>query len=259
MQTHSTFLHGFLRTPSDAQLILTDDLYDELWAPHLWDYPFPNPSPGFEDWVENFYQTYSDLHTLGSSLKQRILVGYSMGGRLALQVFKKNPGFWNQLILISANTGFEDVWRPTENFSLFPERQTRIEADHEWAKKFLHLDKEMLLEQWNQREIFNTQISQDHLPLPPRDKLAKALTHWSLAYQENMRSLILEHSKKIISFVGENDFKYRKLWEPLQKKSQDLTLKIIPQASHRIFVDNPVALRESIHSLKGRICVNTLL
>ncbi|MCP5492826.1 MAG: alpha/beta fold hydrolase, partial [Chlamydiales bacterium] len=79
-----TFLHGFLGCPQD-------------WNTLTADFPHPFTSPSLEDIKV----------TEGS-----ILVGYSMGGRIALSLAAEAPDKFAALILIGANPGIPDEQKP---------------------------------------------------------------------------------------------------------------------------------------------------
>ena len=252
------FLHGFLGSPKDTQFLFPERLSKNVIAVNLMDSDFQSQAPGFENWVKTFYKIYdnfdnTNLHPIRESGPRR-LIGYSLGGRLALHLLKARPDFWDQVILISANTGFDDSWQNNQdnsisNFLNFPERQQRWKDDQKWAEKFLTLEFTDIWNQWNQQSFFKHSVNthrENELQQFDRKVLAHILIHWSLAFQCNMRPTILENSSKIISILGSEDLKYRNLWEPLCEQSKKLTLKIIPKAAHRIFLDNPIALKSAL-------------
>lgn len=246
------FLHGFWGLPSDAPLILPQELLRSCEAPNLFASENHQEEFGFSRWVDTFY----DQNNF-SKETQNVLVGYSMGGRLALHLLEKNQQVWSRVILISTNTGFDDDWISGKDFSNYPERQQRLPLDQTWSHKFLAENPQKLWEEWNNQSFFKTKSQNGHqAPLRfsndeilPRTQLAHAMTHWSLAYQKNMRPIILKNASKIISILGEEDSKYRALWEPLASQDKNLTLKLIPNAAHRIFMDQQKALKDYLEHL----------
>ena len=81
-------------------------------------------------------------------LPQFHLVGYSMGGRIALQKFKDKA---LTLTLLSTHPGLKDA----------EERDARRESDAVWAKKLLHLPIDEFLKQWYDQPIFKPFINRD--------------------------------------------------------------------------------------------------
>ena len=75
--------------------------------------------------------------------KSRALLGYSMGGRLALHALLEDSNPWQAAIIISAHPGLEDE----------KEREARIASDAEWASKALMGTWESFTDDWNAQPI----------------------------------------------------------------------------------------------------------
>lgn len=69
-----------------------------------------------------------------------VIIGYSMGGRLALQSAIVAPGAYSAIIALSAHPGFQQK----------TEREARTREDAVWAK-LLRENVELFWEKWNQR------------------------------------------------------------------------------------------------------------
>lgn len=99
------FLHGFLGRPSDwdriqAKLPVAEGL--RFFNLDYFKNPLLDPKNSLSSWADHFInwiETQSGLHD------RNILVGYSLGGRLALHALEKKPGLWHRLVLISTNPG----------------------------------------------------------------------------------------------------------------------------------------------------------
>src|SRR5690606_6539540 len=74
----------------------------------------------------------------------RILVGYSLGGRIALHALRDSPDLWQAAVIISAHPGLV----------LEEDRVVRKKADQEWAKRFMHEDWDLLMKSWNSQPVF---------------------------------------------------------------------------------------------------------
>ncbi len=101
--------------------------------------------------VFNWYKETEGARTLEEAarfLAQRayaegtrpVIVGYSMGGRLALQSVINAPGAYSAVVALSAHPGFQQQ----------TEREARIREDAVWAK-LLRENVELFWERWNQR------------------------------------------------------------------------------------------------------------
>ena len=152
-------------------------------------------------------------------LPQFHLVGYSMGGRIALQKFQ---GKARTLTLLSTHPGLTSA----------EEKKARLESDAVWAKKLLTLSIDEFLRQWYDQPIFK--------PFRPdismrREQnvvsLAKALLHFSLARQPRFE---IDHL-----IVGSRDLKFKTLFpNPI----------IIPNAGHMVHLENPKAIAKIIEA-----------
>lgn len=167
---------------------------------------------------------------------RRILVGYSLGGRLAMQAFKQDPDLWQKVILISANPGFTDL--------AVTDRQQRMVSDQKWAQKFQTENWSQVMQDWNGQPVFAgnknepARVEQNY----SKEQLAHVLTEWSLARQLDMRSFLSEYKNKLVWVSGEQDEKFVQLAQTLQKEIGPFAAEVIPLASHRVLFDQPSQL-----------------
>jgi 2-succinyl-6-hydroxy-2,4-cyclohexadiene-1-carboxylate synthase len=138
------------------------------------------------------------------------LVGYSLGGRLALRFALRYPSRIRSLTLLSAHYGlFNDV-----------EKQARLMTDRVWTQKILSRPQEDFLSDWYNQAIFssirqNQQAMNEMLSMRLNQKpkeLAKALLTWSLGNQECYRDRLLVFSRPYQIIYGEKDEKFVKLY-----------------------------------------------
>ncbi|MEK2646902.1 alpha/beta fold hydrolase [Bdellovibrio sp. BCCA] len=243
------FLHGFLGRPSDwavvkAHLPQHDGL--RIFTPDYFKDAALGPQHTFEEWAGNFIKL---VEAHGCAGERNILIGYSLGGRLALHALEKRPALWYKTILVSTNPGFND---PHESFDpISEERRQRWMNDSYWAEEFLKAPWETVLRNWNAQPIFGggetepLRIEKEY----SRETLSLALTQWSLAQQKNMRSVIQKNIQKVIWMVGERDEKFMEMSRRLQEEVQGLRLETVPASSHRVLFDSPKDLGERIRQL----------
>ncbi|MDG0815282.1 alpha/beta fold hydrolase [Bdellovibrio svalbardensis] len=243
------FLHGFLGRPTDweavkAALPKSDRL--TIYTPDYFKEKNLNPNHNFTSWAQNFNR-WVQMETNGTD--RNVLVGYSLGGRLALHALEQKPALWYKTILISTNPGFNDPLKAFDPSS--EDRRLRWMNDSYWAEEFLKSSWETLLRNWNAQPVFGggeeepQRIEKEY----SREALGLALTNWSLAQQKNMRPLLQELSSKICFAVGERDEKFVALAEQLRRDIGNLRVELIPEASHRVLFDRPKDLAEKIKSL----------
>ena len=140
------FLHGLLGTKSDWQKVIEN-------LPHFrclsLDLPFHGENKGVA--VEDFEQAAQFLEKQIQHLikdEPYILIGYSLGGRIAqyyaLQA-QVQRGNLQAVILEGANLGL-----PSEQ-----EKRSRLVNDNMWAERFFHEKPETVLEDWYQQPVFS--------------------------------------------------------------------------------------------------------
>ena len=149
------------------------------------------------------------LPTFHSSLSapQRILLGYSMGARAALQHAIQFPDAWDALILISANPGIESE----------TERAQRRRADADLAASVQRKGVPAFLEFWQQTPLIR---SQQQIPAQWRKRmennrlkhsargLASSLSQFGQGSCPNLWPQIAELHMPVCLITGERDSKY---------------------------------------------------
>lgn len=224
MKTVVIALHGFLGEASDwnAPFALLKNT-DRVAFNYMQTAGF-GPEISLKDWGARFNQYFSKAFPN----EKRVLVGYSLGGRLALHALKDNPSLWSQTILLSTNPGLM--------FSA--EKVGRLNSDRQWADKFLNSPWKDVLKEWNEQDVFHGAKE------PVRDEkkfnrkiLADTLVNWSLGHQEDFRPWIKQTDAKIIWMSGSLDKKYSAMMNSLQLGPQQKKISM-PQAGHRLLFEN---------------------
>lgn len=222
------FLHGFLGFGSDWFQ------FSEKFQPHkcffhnIEDYlPLPNCEKNyFNEWATNFNQSvFSKFES-----EKNILIGYSLGGRLALHSLRESNK-WNGIVIISANPGLTNELDKTN----------RINNDKKWADRFLKEDWETVMTSWNSQGVFSgkkntlTREEKDY----SREKISEVLQGFSLGKQDNLRDLIISYTKPLVWISGEQDVKFAEIARELHTLNQAIPNHIIANAGHRIPWEEP--------------------
>ena len=183
---------------------------------------------GFDDWTEDFCNRVESE----ANGEKSILLGYSLGGRLALHACLAKPSLWCGVIVISADPGSGGP----------DEKKLQLEKDKQWAERFRSEPMKSLLAEWDHLPVFCS--IPNPVPLNPEEldaeKIARLFEVFSKGCQ---RDLLPELSKleapPVLYLSGEKDKKYGELGEKLAASCPIVRHRVIPQAGHRVPWENP--------------------
>lgn len=223
---------GFLGLPSD---------WEALQLPSLKGInPFVFPWESLSEWGKNFNQWIRTQTT-----QTACLMGYSLGGRLALHALLDHPSQWQAAIIVSAHPGLSDPH----------ERVMRRQRDQIWAERFKYEEWNVLMQAWNAQEIFaqDTSDFQRRESNYRRDQLAHALMCGSLGQQADLRSQIENLPLPLLWVTGALDVCYSQMAQAL-KFAHPLSRWIqVPEAGHRVPWMAPQKLRQIVCSFQNLI------
>lgn len=211
-------LHGFLGLPTDWQGVLPDcvsiDLYQEGLA---------SPEEGLMAWAKSFNKLAAE------DPRPKMLVGYSLGGRLALHALLADSSIWEGAVIVSANPG-----------GLSQERQAaRLLVDDAWAERFAIEPWDRLMNAWDSQGAFAGSF-----PIPrnesdyDRSLLAATLRGWSLGLQADLRQGIASLNIPLLWIVGEHDSAAVATAESISLAHRQSKKIVVPNAGHRLPWDN---------------------
>ena len=166
---------------------------------------------------------------------KKIFLGYSMGGRLGLQILKKCPESFDHYVFLSTNIGL-----PAESIE---DRERRVLNDQRWSEKISLENWDIFLKEWNSQNVFQGSKAecQRHVEQYDLFKLKESLVKWSLGFQEDFSDVVKEHNSKITWVVGDRDEKYCEMAESLKSKNILLDFKKV-SSGHRLWLDHPEAV-----------------
>jgi len=122
-----------------------------------------------------------------------ILLGYSLGGRLALQALL-NGANYKRAILVSTGLGIEDE----------SARTARRASDEAWAQRFESEDFETVMTDWNAQPV----LAGTSLPRTRDDFDPRALREWSSGALPPVASRLHELTIPTLWIAGARDTKY---------------------------------------------------
>jgi 2-succinyl-6-hydroxy-2,4-cyclohexadiene-1-carboxylate synthase len=186
-------------------------------------------------------QEFNNYHSRKPA-DRRLLIGYSMGGRLALEAAMQRPDLWAQVAIVAGHPGLVSV----------DEKQARAQLDAKWAQQFMTLPWDEVIKLWGSQPVFANSYEPERLEANySRGALCHALTQWSLATQELDAVRLKSLQKKIVWYVGQNDKKYVELYRQLAGDGLIDNIREVPGAGHRVIFDQPKELaRQLVLDLK---------
>lgn len=219
-------LPGFLGQPSDWNFLSPLNFTGI--------HPFDFSGRSLSEWAAVFNQS------MQSQTNEKILLGYSLGGRMALHALINSPVLWKGAVIISAHTGLKSQTERTE----------RIAKDEAWALRFLKEEWKSLIQAWNNQSIFAhdkidpIRLESDH----DRNQLAFALRAYSLGTQEDLSDLIEKLPIPLLWIVGQEDHRCCQIATSLHFLHPLSRCIILPNSGHRIPWIAPLELKKCIEN-----------
>ena len=156
--------------------------------------------------------------------KNATLLGYSMGGRLALHALLENPKKWDKAVIVSAHTGIAEGLRVP--------RQVH---DAAWAAKALKGDWNTFLAEWNSQGVLDGVAMPDRRKLQPRrEAVARSFMDWTVGVQEDLLPQLERILCPVLWVVGERDTKFLEVAKKAVEALPNAELCVIPDCGHRV-------------------------
>ena len=176
------------------------------------------------------------------------LLGYSMGGRLALYLaLRLGSRRFRSLILASASPGLYSQ----------QERDERICRDHHLADQIEANGIAWFVDFWEGLPLWNTPtaLPVDVLAAQRRQRLgnhpvglANSLRGMGSGAQPSLWDELLSLKMPVQLIVGEHDRKFLRINREMAALIPQATMQIIPDAGHRVHLDNPPLFQQAVIS-----------
>ncbi|HSM09109.1 MAG TPA: alpha/beta fold hydrolase [Gemmatimonadota bacterium] len=225
-------LHGTFQTPVVWSALATrlagyDEAGDAVRV--LAEDVAPPAAGGLETWATELCRRRD---TPGAEGESHVLLGYSLGGRLAMHALVACPRAWSAAVLVAAHPGG----------GTDAERATVRRRDARWAERCRHDPWENVLADWDAQSVFGGRPN--GAPRPPggfdRERCARTFEAFSRAGQDDLRPL-LEATRlpPILYVTGTEDTRYGALGDELAGRVPSIAHVVVAGAGHRVPWDRP--------------------
>jgi len=201
----------------DESLILTPDLYED------------NP-PNLAEWIEE----------ISKSIKTAfyIPIGYSLGGRFALDLAHIKPSQLKKIVLMATDPGIDDNDQE--------ERELQINRDQKWADKFSNMNWVDLINEWNQLPTFAgkpnpTILTENNFN---RASLSRLWLLCSKGKNPNRWPEVDKIANPGLVITGELDKKFDAFATKIAKSNPNFSHVQIPGVGHRVGWEEPKKFTE---------------
>lgn len=183
--------------------------------------------------------------------RPRVLVGYSMGARAALNHVISNRAAWDGLILFSPNPGIETK----------PTRESRRLSDEVLAKRIQSNGLTAFLEYWQSTPLIQSQnhIQTEWLNAMQENRrqhtaagLAKSLREFGQGSCPNLWPKLGNISVPILCVTGQLDTKYHTISARITRNLPNASHIIIPNAGHMPHLEEPEACANAVNQFLER-------
>jgi len=180
------------------------------------------------------------------------VLGYSMGGRLAIGLATKYPNKIKNMILIGATAGITD-----EN-----QRTARRRSDDRLADEILEKGIEWFVEYWMDQPIFESQIRIDSETFDASRRqrlkndahgLANSLRGSGTGSQPSLWRKLNEITSPTLILAGEEDSKFRSLAVRLNSGINKSGIVVVPESGHACHLENPNFTLEAIEAFLDEV------
>ncbi len=192
-------------------------------------------------------EVIDDIAALVPTPERFSLVGYSMGGRIALHAALALRPQVERLVLIGASPGLADAG----------ERAARRETDERLAAELEQLDIEQLAARWAQTPVLGglpadvaARAHADRLRSTPAG-LARSLRGLGTGALPPLWERLPELRMPVTLITGERDAKFTAIAAEMAARLPDARQLIVPGAGHAVHLEAPAAVAAIIDTTEG--------
>jgi 2-succinyl-6-hydroxy-2,4-cyclohexadiene-1-carboxylate synthase len=196
-------------------------------------------SPGYETWSAALKGVLLDLE-----IERACLVGYSLGGRLALYFSLSYPEMVSQLVLESANPGISDPL----------ERQQRATRDADLSARILEEGLDSFLSTWYDLPLFSSlehhsdlkaELCQQRAQQSPQS-MAAVLQALGPGLQPDLSARLPEIQVPTLLIAGHLDHKYTRIIHEMNQVIPNSQMFLLEGCGHNVHRECPARYLEEL-------------
>lgn len=229
-------LHGNLGDPGDWAKTVDPLAPLAIRTISLWE----RPPESFAKWTKSFFAG------LEAESGHRVLMGYSLGARLAMHALLDRPERWTAAIFVSGHPGLGRE----------EERVQRLRNDLAWAERLRAGTVEEFAQAWNAQAVFDGEppsTRQIEVLSKHREAIAAAFDCWSLGRQEDLGAKLRDCPVPQLWVAGERDPKFAALTEGMAEQAKHVSAVILKECGHRVPLQKPRELAECVRAFLERV------
>lgn len=233
-----TFVHGFTQTRASWEPVV------EVLSGRHRCVVVDAPHHGEAQSIDVDFDTASDL--VAQSAAGSVLVGYSMGGRLAIASALRHPREIRGLVLVSTTAGLDTD----------ADRAARRDADETLAEHIERIGTREFLTEWTAQPLFaHSTLREGDLASRLTNEpgsLATSLRRCGSGVQPSLWGQLSTITVPVLIVAGVRDDKYVRIAERLHDEIAESELRIIGDAGHATHLDQPTQFAELVEEFVAR-------
>jgi 2-succinyl-6-hydroxy-2,4-cyclohexadiene-1-carboxylate synthase len=174
----------------------------------------------------------------GIETPERVVVGYSMGGRLALQALVDGAEF-DRAVIVSAGLNLEEG------------REERRARDDAWGQRFGSEPWDEVMRDWNAQPVFGGHAVERFERDYDRHELARQIRESSPGVLAPLAPRLHEIAIPLLWIAGERDKTYVEVARRAVTLLPNAQLWICPNAGHRVPWEQPDAFATRLREFVG--------